>query len=421
MALNVAVPVLNNAANDRSTSQASGPRSTNLVLKRFLGYSKPTGYGSGVSDDPVGECKAGDEVCKLTDKDQWDRGTHVEKERKTMSKSEVKALVKDVGCHGVSPIVEALPYVHCNNAFPIPIAHAVPYGIVPDFWDMVLRSPEGPLQLSKENKKIVMARASHLVNTIDFGRGYLDIVSRRKSMVMEQWVHFIESWNVYVLKHHNGRPLLPKKTQEMWDCLRKGLLYFLRLFPTDDAPKQCSEAVASLKRYAEIAEEEKQYSLCMYNLHVLICRLSDQEAERGKVAFGSEYWIENKIQYCKQAILNRTTRFPAMTLVKHLWLGEALSNLSAGGKVFSVREAMGPASRPMRGVTLMMVMIEGASCWAAVQACPWKKRERCMQHCALSGGTSDESWGAWAGIRTSCCRGSCSNTVMRTLVESAMS
>lgn len=101
-----------------------------------------------------------------------------------------------------------------------------------------------------------------------------------------------------------------------------------------------------------MAEEEGQYSLCTYNLHVLICRLGQKEAERGWVAFSSEYWIENKIQYCKAAILNRTTQFPELTLVKHLLLGQALSNLSAGGKVFSVNEVMGPASRPMRGTNM---------------------------------------------------------------------
>lgn len=150
------------------------------------------------------------------------------KKTESLNKTALQCLVKDMGCHGISPVVDALSYVHYNNLFPIPIAHAGPYGVVPTFWNLIL-SQEGPLMLSRENRRIVMERASHIVNTIDFGSGYLDIVSKNKSMVMEQWLHFMECWSVYVLKHHIGRPVLPLKTQQMWDCLRKGLLYFLRI------------------------------------------------------------------------------------------------------------------------------------------------------------------------------------------------
>lgn len=327
----------------------------------FFGYSSPTPYGSFLEPTPKGACFAGDSDCKLSAHDQVLRAELLEDERKSgASKAAIRKLVRAVGCHGMSPIVQALPYLHYNNAFPIPIAHCGPYGIVKDFWSYMLSAKDldPDVQLSRECITLIQQRGGDIVNTNDFGREYIDICSNRGNMVMESWLHWLESWSVYILRNESGTSILPPVVEEMWDCLRRGLLYFMRLYPTPDIPSTCEEAVALLKRYGTIAQEHGLHKLCTYNLHVAICCLSDQEQARGKVAFGSEYWIENMIQSCKSVILGRTTKFPEITLVKHLLLKQGLANLKAGGEVTTL-DSLGPGARPRTGRDLDDGDVEG--------------------------------------------------------------
>lgn len=47
-----------------------------------------------------------------------------------------------------------------------------------------------------------------------------------------------------------------------------------------------------------------------YNLHMMVCRLSDQEAFRGVVLRENEMWVERAMQYVKRPIKYRTTSSP---------------------------------------------------------------------------------------------------------------
>lgn len=42
------------------------------------------------------------------------------------------------GTHGSSKLLTALPYLDANNVWVIPIAHALLYGVVKDFWNLLL-------------------------------------------------------------------------------------------------------------------------------------------------------------------------------------------------------------------------------------------------------------------------------------------
>jgi hypothetical protein len=94
------------------------------------------------------------------------------------------------------------------------------FGVVKGFWKLLLSawSGEGPRPwylLSRNAKKIMTSRAKDFIITNDFGRKYNDIVIAKGSYVMEEWLHFTETFSVHVLSG-----ILDATLTEMWRSLR---------------------------------------------------------------------------------------------------------------------------------------------------------------------------------------------------------
>jgi hypothetical protein len=88
----------------------------------------------------------------------------------------------------------------------------------------------------------------------------------------------METWSVYItMPDSNGNQLLHPDAQKMWQHMRAGLLYFFRSEPPADAAQSAADAQAELKKYAKLAEELLPINMCTFNLHVLVCRLVEQE------------------------------------------------------------------------------------------------------------------------------------------------
>jgi hypothetical protein len=241
---------------------------------------------------------------------------------------------RDVGSNGISPFVAALPYVDYNNLFLVPIAHAGLCGVVKDFWYHVLSSPSRGearqwFMLSNSAKHMIASREHHMIATCDFGRKYTDIISKKGNWTMEDWFHWMETWSVYVLMPAVGENVLPSKLREMWALLRAGLLYFCRLNPALDAAQDAGAAVAALRGYAKLVEQEFGVRMCKFNLHLLLCRLAEQETQRGKVAYSTEYWVENLIQWAKSVVKGRTTVHPELVLVNDMLIDDGLDRARA--------------------------------------------------------------------------------------------
>jgi hypothetical protein len=111
----------------------------------------------------------------------------------------------------------------------------------------------------------------------------------------------------------------------MWDNLRRGLLYFCRSNPTAGVPTTAESAVACLKRYATLVEQQFEVNMCKFNLHLLVCRLASQEAARGRVCHTTEYWVENLIQWAKSSVRYRTTKYPELVLASDILIDWAIA------------------------------------------------------------------------------------------------
>jgi hypothetical protein len=237
---------------------------------------------------------------------------------------------RQVGCHGTCCILTALPYVDMANLYVAPIAHAGLHGAGRDYWNMVLEDPgdEPPWYLAPSGlRKAMLERAKDVAGTCDFRRNYTDILSRRGGWTMEDWLHWTETWSVYIAQPCATHQL-PPEMAEMWALLRSGLLYYMRASPGDGA-STAAEATAYLKKYGALAQQHGlEAKLCKFNLHLLCCRMERQEAARGKVAYGTEYWVENEIQLAKSSVKYRSTTGPEKVLVHDLLLDRALSAAS---------------------------------------------------------------------------------------------
>uniref|UniRef100_A0A383VXT3 LysM domain-containing protein n=1 Tax=Tetradesmus obliquus TaxID=3088 RepID=A0A383VXT3_TETOB len=253
---------------------------------------------------------------------QWDQQPN---------KAKAAEWAKLLGCHGTSPLVAALWYVDYNNLFIVPIAHAGLLGAIKSFWSLLLAPTAKAADrqwytLSGHAKQLMAQRAAHLTPTCDFGRPYTDIVSKKGNWTMEDWLHWTETWSVYITKpDSDGTPLLPERAKKMWQHLRAGLLYFLRSEPPEDAAQDAAAAQQQLKEYATLVEQHFPISMCTFNLHVLVCRLAEQEKARGKVAYCTEYWVEWLVQWAKSCVRYRTTKFPELVLVSDILVDTALA------------------------------------------------------------------------------------------------
>ena len=86
---------------------------------------------------------------------------------------------------------------------------------------------------------------------------------------------------------------------DMWVELRTALMHYFRYDPNEFTPAKCDLAAARLRHFARDAEHVFGPTFCTYNLHVLCCRLRQQERARGHVSFAMEFWIERGVQYVK--------------------------------------------------------------------------------------------------------------------------
>lgn len=307
----------------------------------FAGYAEPTSYGNfdpgefarhGAQSEHAPKALCGDPVTHLSASMQRARANIVDGQHSQAAAQgdDEPRDPSDMGSLGVSIFMRELDYCDYNNLFVLPIAHAGLCGVVKDFWKAVLsakrRGQQAPwYQLSNWARDVMRAREKECVATLDFGRSYSDIVSKKGNWTMEDWLHWTEAWSVVVLRPHEGQPLLPALLVEMWSNLRKGLLYFCRSNPTAGVPTTAEDAMVCLKRYAVLVEQHFGLKMCKFNLHLLVCRLVGQEVARGRVCHTTEYWVENLIQWAKSSVRYRTTKYPELVLASDMLVDWAIA------------------------------------------------------------------------------------------------
>lgn len=95
-------------------------------------------------------------------------------------------MCRRLGCKGPNPFA-MLPYCDLSCLFPVPIGHALLFGVVSDFVACVLRplkdlcvdNPDNDLAMTRDARHLVAARGSCVMVTSEFGRRYKCVLAYR--------------------------------------------------------------------------------------------------------------------------------------------------------------------------------------------------------------------------------------------------
>ena len=60
---------------------------------------------------------------------------------------------RQFGLHGLSEFIRQLPYTDPNNLWVMPMAHAALFGVVKDFWDLMLAPKKGKLSVTIQSHR----------------------------------------------------------------------------------------------------------------------------------------------------------------------------------------------------------------------------------------------------------------------------
>jgi hypothetical protein len=132
-----------------------------------------------------------------------------------------KQAAKQQGCNGLSAIAD-ISYVSYNNIWVAPVIHMLLYGVVAEFLRHILgwrgskrKLAEGVAAqqgdaaaaeaaaiggISSAARKTIAQRAAEVSVTSDFGRGCKDVTTYIGSFKMEDYLHFVETFSLFVFR-----------------------------------------------------------------------------------------------------------------------------------------------------------------------------------------------------------------------------
>jgi hypothetical protein len=168
----------------------------------FRGYAVPTMCGLRVPGLPRTTTFCGDPAIRLTQVLQLARDKKVDQRADLTLPESIRQKGWDsseAGTLGTSTVMTQLSYTRYDRTFVTSVAHALLYGLVKDFWNLLLCSGKPWYRLPTRIQDVMAARAADLVSTLDQDRAYRCIVGKRGSWVMVDWLVWCEVWSVYIM------------------------------------------------------------------------------------------------------------------------------------------------------------------------------------------------------------------------------
>ena len=243
------------------------------------------------------------------------------------------------GRHGIPPLAE-LSYFDLHFGYLLPWIHAGPWGVLKSFWKYLLRDYTGTrppaFAIPNADRKKMSSRAKYLVLTSDMGRPYTDIVRYKGTWVMENWLHWAETF-CPVIAHDVLKESCPQAF-DAWMHLRRAFLHYLcshEWYDHLDArqkEKARVEAKVSMRTYAEFVESKLGIQFCTINLRMLTVHSYEQEIQTGPIKHTLEFWVERAIQRYKKWVKDRVVLQPDIFLGNCYLLECALNDAAAAGR-----------------------------------------------------------------------------------------
>ena len=234
-------------------------------------------------------------------------------------------------CHGISVFAQ-LKYFDYKNFFIIPIFHALLYGVMKTFFGIIdprqkTKGPKPWYQIKNSGLRIIKARELQLTCTSDYTHAHSPL-SKKSTWTMDMYLHTALTWSTYIFQ--DGVGIMDPRVFRMWILLREVIKHYCVVGHEDDwTDKNRADAYGALLLFAKLAQQHVEsdgfpVSIMMSNLHLLSCRLYDQESARGAVGFDVELFMEREIGKWKQSTRYRCSAEPERIAIKTLHLDQAL-------------------------------------------------------------------------------------------------
>ena len=129
-----------------------------------------------------------------------------------------------------------------------------------------------------EARKVMAKRAGMIHATLDFNRPYRDIIHQRGWWVMEEWLHFVETWGNVILQPYKDTKgkmveiLHDGDVRIAWKALRCVVAHFMRADAANDDMEACNAAAEAIAAYSKHVQTVFGLRACTYNLHMIVCR-----------------------------------------------------------------------------------------------------------------------------------------------------
>lgn len=145
------------------------------------------------------------------------------------------------------------------------------------------------------------------------------------TMTMSDWQVFISVISPIVC----SVPAFPAAVMELWEPLRKALLYFTTYHAGQQTEERLQAAQNSLIEYAYLAETTFGMHLLMtMQLHSAAVHLVDMVRAYGPAAYRMEFWVERMMQELKRVTKYRTSCSPELVAVNGWLLQSALLRMA---------------------------------------------------------------------------------------------
>ncbi|KAG7670264.1 hypothetical protein NADE_001865 [Nannochloris sp. 'desiccata'] len=269
----------------------------------------------------------------LTHKQQKARAEAAEKDGK-------KDRHKRWGVFGPCVFMKYLPYLDYNNFFRTPLHHIFLLGLVKDFWKEVLRwdtkgawRPDeqcfDEICLSKEDIKLLrkMFDEGEFRVTWDFNRAAPKLRYLGQWMC-EDWLRFTLVFSPFIRREIMGVEL-PPLAAEMWQNLRKAVIYYIYCLSEEDySEEKQEEAYAALLKYGQLIEANVPRKLTS-QLHRAACWLPRQLVRLGATGLYGELYGERSLKFLKNATGGTSVRDPEKIQANAMLFRAALYTFAA--------------------------------------------------------------------------------------------
>ena len=248
-------------------------------------------------------------------------------------------LARELGAHEKC-VFQRLEYIDLRNFFVLPAWHAMLYGVVKGLLKLMLsESGDAWYIINSVGMAEIKNREERMTSVGDYNDPHKAFNSKSLGWwSMDNILHFTLTHSCIVFGDaESSKKVMDPKLFDLWQDLRrvvKDWLWYDSQDPTrytDSARVNAAHArlMAFAKKVEDLVDANQLPPSCLsFNLHILVCRLRDQELACGCVALMNELWVERSCGNLKRSTNGRSMNTPELVGVNELITDSTLHHMA---------------------------------------------------------------------------------------------